>query len=98
MPSQTEKNLIEIMHEFETKHNEKMEQVSIKMATMEGNIKNIKENTDRIENKIDDFISCADEKYASRESFIFWRGILVGGIFLSIFLGILTLFIDKIIN
>jgi hypothetical protein len=45
-------------------------------------------------NKIDDFIATADKKYADREQFLFWRYVLVGGILIAIFLGVIKLIID----
>ena len=59
---------------------------------VESLVKNAEENKrdhERIIEKIDKFIEGADNKYANKENFIFWRNIVVAGILLTIFLGII---------
>lgn len=66
----------------------KGEQLAVVVAQMEQNFsehKEIKEALLRIENKLD--------KKTDNIEFLYWRNILVGGILLSIFLGIATKFV-----
>lgn len=45
-----------------------------------------------------DFISSADQKYADNEQFLFWRNLLVVGIFLSIAVGVIGIVVDKVLH
>lgn len=46
--------------------NEKVRQLEISMAKVEGRLKSVEDTTDRIERKLDRFIESADNRYAPR--------------------------------
>ena len=71
--------------------------LEIKVAKMEEHLKNLDTSVGEIKETLKEFIDKADDKYAPRESFIFWRNILVGGILVSIFLAVVALAIEKIL-
>lgn len=60
------------------------------------NSRDNKEEHRVIMQKIDHFIECADKKYADKEVFVFWRNLVVTGIMLSIFIGLISLFLERI--
>jgi len=75
--------------------------IEIKMAQIDQKLKdtcatvgrieqNFDKRIDKLEVKIDKFIDSADDKYANKDNFIFWRNILVSGIIISIFIGVLA--------
>lgn len=49
----------------------------------------------KILHMLEDFIDKADDKYANRAQFEFWRNLLISGILLSLFLGAVANMIFK---
>jgi hypothetical protein len=77
-----------------------IQETKVDMAILKTKIDNVcKQLVDNSEEhkiilkKIDDFIDTADNKYADREQFIFWRYVLVSGILIAILLGVIKLII-----
>jgi hypothetical protein len=64
------------------------------IITMKDDIAEIKENVKNILSKIDSGL----DKKADKETFIFWRNLLVSGMFLAIFLGVVGLVINKLLT
>jgi len=72
-----------------------MEKLEISVAEHAKDIKYMKEKLDSIEEKLDRFIERSDVRYTRNEEFCFWRNILVSGVLISIFLGILFQILTK---
>lgn len=66
-----------------------LDTITERVQNMGKDIGDIKESLKSIEGKIDNL----DSRFADKEQFIFWRNILVSGIILSIFLGVINTFI-----
>lgn len=71
--------------------------VEIKMAKVEQKLEDTSKSVIRIENKLDKFIDSADRKYANRDSFIFWRNLMVSGVLVAIFIGVIGLLLNKLL-
>lgn len=92
---------------FKTSHF--MEKTNLTMELMKKDLKIIAEkiilnteehkeinlNNRRMMEKIEGWMDKMEDKYTQKSQFEFWRNIMVSGIFLSIFLGIITLLTEK---
>mgnify|MGYP001193031267 FL=1 len=58
------------------------------IALMQKDVSDINEKLDCLGAKMDKFIDSADDKYADKEQFIFWRWVLIAGVILSAVIGI----------
>ena len=56
--------------------------------------KSMTDNTEQ-HKEILDKIGCLEKNFATKDEFNFWRAILVSGILLTIFIGIIALFMNK---
>lgn len=79
-----------------------MEKMNIKITQLEGKVETICQKMDKnseehriLFTRIDEFIEKCDEKYADKDEFRFWRNVVVSGILVAIFLGVITLFFRK---
>lgn len=79
-----------------------MEKMNIKITQMEGKVETICQKIDKnseehriLFSRIDEFIEKCDEKYADKDEFRFWRNVVVSGILVAIFLGVIALFLKK---
>ena len=61
-----EKTLINIMRDFENNYRNQMEELKLGHSENRKELEYVKGTTTRIESKLDDFIKCADKKYAPR--------------------------------
>ena len=71
------------------------------MAELKGQIGLVKQAIDNLDKKTDTIIkqlNDMDEKYAEKDEFKFWRNVLISGILISIFLGVVSLMLDRIIK
>ena len=86
-----------------------MTNLEIEMAILKNELKNIKDTLvehirdqkidySALMKKLDEFIICADAKYADAEQFRFWRNLLILGIFVSTLVGVIGIWIDKILR
>jgi len=82
MPEET---LINIMRDFENKHNSRMEKIEINQAVMTEKIGNVECGMKSIEAKLDKFIDGADTRYAPIISWIVIKYVIgvIGGIIIS---------------
>lgn len=63
---------------------ERLTKVETKMDYMQDKV-------DHIEKMLADFIKSSDSKYAPKDQFNFWRNVLISGIIVTIFVGILNM-------
>lgn len=63
---------------------------SVTMDFMKQEISEVKEDVKDIKKNLEDFIRCADENYARKEEFIFWRNMMITGILGTIFLNVIS--------
>ena len=77
--------------DFMQKINESMATINEKLQNLEKGLDKNAEDHRLLFDKMDNFIECSNKKYASKEEFHFWRNVVVSGILLSIFLGVIGL-------
>lgn len=73
----------------------------VNMAEIKGQINLIKQTVENLDKKTDTIITQLNDmadKYAEKSEFQFWRNILVGGILIAIFLGVVSLMLDRVIK
>ncbi len=81
-----------------------MEKVNTKIGQLEERTQQIckkldvslQQNTEdhkRLFDKIDELIQHTDNEYANKEEFKFWRNVVISGILVAIFLGVIALFL-----
>jgi hypothetical protein len=70
---------------------EEITNIKIQQGVMSEKINNIEKDVNEIKNSMKEFIHCADKKYALKDSFEFWRNILISGLVVSIFLMLINL-------
>jgi len=71
------------------------------MAELKGQINLVKQAVENLDGKIDIIITQLnniEDRYAKKDEFQFWRNVLIGGILISIFLGVVSLMLDRIIK
>ena len=75
--------------------------LSVIETKMDDHCRSNDEHFNRVESQIDVITKKLDDALdnkANKDEFIFWRNILVSGIIISIFLGVLTLILGKMIK
>ena len=79
-----------------------MQKITESMATINEKLQNLEKGMEKnsddhriLFKKIDDFIECAPRKYASKEEVQFLRNIFIASILIVIFIGIITLLLNK---
>ncbi|MBU2060215.1 MAG: hypothetical protein KKB38_21090 [Gammaproteobacteria bacterium] len=79
--------------EFMQKITETMATINEKLQTLEKGMDKNSDDHRILFDKMDKFIECSNKKYASKEEFQFWRNVVVSGILVAIFLGVIALFL-----
>jgi len=106
----SKKNKLHLRMSNETKNaiykiNLNMNKIEIEMATIKERmhstcetVEKVEDKMDKLGDKFDRFIQSADNKYADKENFIFWRNLLISGMIFSIFIGIISILIEKLLS
>lgn len=71
------------------KETERLTKVETKMDYMQDEIHEIKESLNK-------FIETADNKYAPKDQFNFWRNVLISGILVTIMIGVINILLLNI--
>ena len=66
-----------------------METEKTKLAVLQEQMKQMHENIEVIKTDIHEIKAKLDDVYVKKEDFFFWRNILISGIILSLFIGVI---------